>query len=255
MTTSSNNKLLVAACFCKTACAGVQRYGRPDYIAGRIKERIAMLNDLFLFFVHSFVTLFIVIDPILITPIFASLTKAEMPRARLRIALMAAIYSVGILLFFGLAGNALLEHLGVSMAAFRAAMGIILFIMGFRMFFDPDSETQAKTPGPNAAARDNIAFFPLAIPMLAGPGAIATIMLIMGPGTQTLEKGAALFAMIIVFAIAVITMAFASRIGDALGRTGMNAITRILGMLLMALSTQYVFDGVRVGVLEQISGV
>ncbi|MEO1252173.1 MAG: MarC family protein [Pseudomonadota bacterium] len=210
-----------------------------------------MIADLLPAFVTAFVTLFIVIDPILVTPIFASLTKTEPQRERLRIALMAAIYSVAILCFFGFAGNALLHHLGVSMAAFRAAMGIILFIMGFRMFFDPDSETQAKTPGPQASARDNIAFFPLAIPMLAGPGAIATVMLLMGPGVGFYDKAAALSAMAIVLVIAVFMMAFASRIGDALGRTGMNAITRILGMLLMALSTQYVFDGVRVGILEQ----
>lgn len=210
-----------------------------------------MITEILPVFVTAFVTLFIVIDPILVTPIFASLTKTELPRERLRVAFMAAIYSVGILMFFGFAGNALLHHLGVSLAAFRAAMGIILFIMGFRMFFDPDSETQAKTPGPKASARDNIAFFPLAIPMLAGPGAIATIMLVMGPDTQMIEKGAAIIAVVIVLAIAVLMMAFASRIGDALGRTGMNAITRILGMLLMALSTQYVFDGIRVGILEQ----
>lgn len=210
-----------------------------------------MFTDILSTFVTAFVTLFIVIDPILVTPIFASLTKSEPPGARLRIAFMAALYSVAILLLFGFAGNALLHHLGVSMAAFRAAMGVILFIMGFRMFFDPDSEAQSKTPGPNAAARDSIAFFPLAIPMLAGPGAIATIMLLMGPGTGAPEKTAALSAMAVVLAIAVVMMAFAGRIGDVLGRTGMNAVTRILGMLLMALSTQYIFDGVRVGILQQ----
>ncbi|MEE2690588.1 MAG: MarC family protein [Pseudomonadota bacterium] len=212
-----------------------------------------MTTELLSAFVTSFVTLFIVIDPILVTPIFAALAKSETPRARLRIAVMAAVYSVAILVFFGFAGNALLHHMGVSLAAFRAAMGIILFIMGFRMFFDPDSETQAKTPGPKASARENIAFFPLAIPMLAGPGAIATIMLLMGPATPAIDKGAAMLAMVCVLMIAVLVMAFASRIGDALGRTGMNAITRILGMLLMALSTQYVFDGVRVGILEQVA--
>ncbi|MFC2951040.1 MarC family protein [Marinicaulis aureus] len=212
-----------------------------------------MLADILPAFTTAFVTLFIVIDPILVTPIFASVTKHEAPRERLRIAFMAALYSVGILLAFGFAGNATLHHLGVTLDAFRAAMGIILFIMGFRMFFDPDSETQAKTPGPKASARDNIAFFPLAMPMLAGPGAIATVMLLMGPGVSGLDKTAAIIAMVIVLSIAVCMMAFASRIGDALGRTGMNAITRILGMLLMALSTQYVFDGVRVGILEKIS--
>ena len=204
-------------------------------------------------FLTAFVTLFIVIDPILVTPIFASLTKDETPRARLRIAFMAAVYSIIILLAFGFAGNAVLHHMGVTVPAFRAAMGIILFIMGFRMFFNPDGETQAKTPGPKASSRDNLAFFPLAIPMLAGPGAIATIMLLMGPGASAAEKASALISSVIVLAIAVLMMAFASRIGDALGRTGMNAITRILGMLLMALSTQYVFDGIRVGMLERVA--
>ncbi|MDZ7626895.1 MAG: MarC family protein [Parvularculaceae bacterium] len=208
------------------------------------------MDVLFTTFLNAFVTLFIVIDPILVTPIFASLTKEETPRARLRIAFMAALYSIAILSAFGFVGNSVLEHMGVQLASFRAAMGIILFFMGFRMFFDPESETQSKTPGPKASARDSIAFFPLAIPMLAGPGAIATIMLLMGPGSSLIQKGSALAASAIVLGIGVLMMAFASRIGDALGRTGMNAITRILGMLLMALATQYVFDGVRVGILQ-----
>ena len=157
-----------------------------------------MLADLLPAFTTAFVTLFIVIDPILVTPIFASLTKDDAPRERLRIAFMAAVYSVMILVLFGFAGNAMLHHLGVSFEAFRAAMGIILFIMGFRMFFDPDSETQAKTPGPKASARDNIAFFPLAMPMLAGPGSIATVMLLMGPGSDYIHKGATLTAMAVV---------------------------------------------------------
>lgn len=203
-------------------------------------------------FAAAFVTLFIVIDPILVTPIFAALTKHEARPSRIRIALAAALWSGGLLAFFGFAGNALLHHLGVSLDAFRAAMGIILFIMGYRMFFNPDAETDAKTPGPKASSRENIAFFPLAMPMLAGPGAIATIMLMMGPDKTAIEKSAALLAVAFVLAIAVGVMTFASRIGEALGRTGMNAITRLLGMLLMALSAQYVFDGVRGGVLGQV---
>ena len=208
-----------------------------------------MLEPFLAAFATAFVTLFIMIDPILVTPIFAALTKEDSSGERLKVAFMAAVYSAAILGFFGFAGAALLGHLGVSQDAFRAAMGVILFIMGYRMFFDPDAETQAKTPGPKASARENIAFFPLAIPMLAGPGAIATMMLLMGPAKSAPEKAAAIAAATIVLAIAVAMMSFASRIGDALGRTGMNAITRLLGMLLMALSAQYVFDGVRGGVL------
>jgi multiple antibiotic resistance protein len=204
-------------------------------------------------FVTAFVTLFIVIDPIMVTPIFAGLTRADAPRRRLRIAVEAALISAGVLTLFGLVGNATLTHLGISMHAFRTAGGILLFLMGFRMFFEPDSEMAAKTPGPKASARENIAFFPLAVPMLSGPGSIATIMLLMGPDRPFAARGAALLAAYLVLIISVLIMAFASRIGDALGRTGMNVITRLLGMLLMALATQYVFDGVREGVLRVAS--
>ncbi|MBY0422486.1 MAG: MarC family protein [Parvularculaceae bacterium] len=213
----------------------------------------AMIETGFSTFLAAFVTLFIVIDPILVTPIFAGLTKTLDQKARLRIALQAAVIAAGIITLFGFVGHYVLHHLGISMAAFRTAGGVLLFIMGFRMFFDPDSETEAKTPGPKASSRESIAFFPLAIPMLSGPGAIATIMLLMGPDKTIVDKSAALVAAYLVLAISVLIMAFASRIGDALGRTGMNVITRLLGMLLMALSTQYIFDGIRTGILEQVA--
>ena len=203
-------------------------------------------------FLTAFVTLFIVIDPVMVTPIFASLTRKETPAKQRRIALEAAFIAACLLTFFGLAGNVMLHHLGISMAAFRTAGGILLFLMGFRMFFEPDGELEAKTPGPKAASRDNIAFFPLAIPLMAGPGAIASIMLLMGPDQNWIGRGAALSAAYVTLLSGVIIMAFAGKIADALGRTGMNVISRLLGMLLMALSTQYVFDGVRVGILEKI---
>jgi multiple antibiotic resistance protein len=213
-----------------------------------------MLAEFIASFLAAFVTLFIVIDPIMVTPIFAGLTRDDAARARFRVAVEAAVIAAGILTLFGLAGNVMLHHLGISMDAFRTAGGILLFLMGFRMFFEPDSEVAAKTPGPKASARENIAFFPLAIPMLSGPGAIATIMLLVGeePFATPGKTAAALASAYIVLAISVLIMAFASRIGDALGRTGMNVITRLLGMLLMALATQYVFDGVRKGILELV---
>ena len=205
-------------------------------------------------FLAAFVTLFIVIDPIMVTPIYATLTRDEEPKRRRRIALEAAFIAACLLTFFGVAGNVMLHHLGISMAAFRTAGGILLFLMGFRMFFEPDGELEAKTPGPKASSRDNIAFFPLAIPLMAGPGAIATIMLLMGePGASVIERSAALTATYVVLLSGVLIMGFAGKISGALGRTGMNVISRLLGMLLMALSTQYVFDGIRVGMLEQIS--
>lgn len=211
-------------------------------------------------FVAAFVTLFIVIDPIMVTPIFAALTQHDTPKRQRAIALQAVLIAAGVLTFFALAGTAMLHHLGISMAAFRTAGGILLFLMGFRMFFEPDGELEAKTPGPNASARDNIAFFPLALPLLAGPGAIATIMLLMNPesglGRPELvaTQAGALAAVYLTLIIGILIMSLAGNITKALGRTGMNMISRLLGMLLMALSTQYIFDGIRVGILERVGG-
>jgi multiple antibiotic resistance protein len=152
----------------------------------------------------------------------------------------------------------MLKHLGIELASFRAAGGLLLFLIGFRMFFNPDEEVDAKRPGPKASSRDNIAFFPLALPMLAGPGGIATIMLLMNDGAQAYgdqalaAQIAVLAALLVVLAIGVPVMMSSASIARALGRTGMNMISRLLGMLLMALATQYVFDGVRVGILERV---
>lgn len=209
-------------------------------------------------FVESFVTLFIVIDPILVAPLFAALTHGSTQKERRSVAIQATLISLGVLIFFALLGPAMLHHLGIELASFRAAGGLLLFLIGFRMFFNPDDEVDAKRPGPKASARDNVAFFPLALPMLAGPGAIATVMLLMNDakvaaGDDAIyAQSAVLAALGVVLLIGVPVMMSSGSIAKALGRTGMNMISRLLGMLLMALATQYVFDGIRVGILERV---
>lgn len=210
-------------------------------------------------FFASFVTLFIVIDPIMVAPLFAALTHGEEKKSQRQTAIQAATIAALILLGFAFFGSFLLHHLGIDIAAFRAAGGLLLFLIGFRMFFEPDSEMEAKRPGPKASSRDNVAFFPLAIPMLAGPGAIATIMLLMNAQPDAaaadvlITRIAVISATLVTLAIGIVIMMFSSAIANALGRTGMNTVSRLLGMILMALATQYVFDGVRVGILERVN--
>lgn len=209
-------------------------------------------------FFTAFVTLFIIIDPILVAPLFAALTHDSSGKEKRSTAVQAALISAGILSFFALLGPVMLEHLGIELSSFRAAGGLLLFLIGFRMFFDPDEEVEAKRPGPKASSRDNVAFFPLSLPMLAGPGAIATVMLLMNEGTvkfpdaPILAQAGVLAALLSVLAIGVPVMLSSAQIARALGRTGMNMISRLLGMLLMALATQYVFDGIRVGIFERV---
>lgn len=218
-----------------------------------------MLTEFIAAFLTAFVTLFIVIDPIMVTPIFAALTADDDGKTQRKIALAATLIAGGVLTFFGFLGEPMLHHMGITMDAFRAAGGILLFLMGFRMFFNPDEEAAAKKPGPNASARDSIAFFPLALPLLAGPGGIATIMLLMSDnnglinGALVGHKLGVLSAAYITLLIGLVIMCFAGRIAKALGRTGINMISRLLGMLLMALSTQFIFDGIRAGIFEKIA--
>ena len=204
----------------------------------------------------AFVTLFIIIDPVLVAPLFAALTSGDTAREKRKTAINAVLIGGGVLIAFALFGAVLLHHLGIDLASFRTAGGILLFLIGFRMFFDPDEEQEAKRPGPKASARDNVAFFPLALPMLAGPGAIATVMLLMNQAEGNAlipTRLGTLAALVSVLLLAVPILLSSGRIASALGRTGMNMITRLLGMLLMALATQYVFDGIREGVLERVT--
>ena len=206
-------------------------------------------------YVAALVTLFIIVDPVLVAPLFAALTHGEDARAKRRTAVQAVLIAGGVLIAFAFAGAALLGHMGIDLASFRAAGGLLLFLIGFRMFFDPDSQAEAKRPGPKASSRDNVAFFPLALPMLAGPGAIATVMLLMNQDTGPTRFGTragVVAALVTVLVATVPFMLSATRIANALGRTGMNMITRLLGMLLMALAVQYVFDGVREGLLQRV---
>ncbi|MEL6364171.1 MAG: MarC family protein [Pseudomonadota bacterium] len=217
-----------------------------------------MLTTYTSLFLSSFLTLFIVIDPLMATPIFATLTRNDTPARQRAIALQAAVIAAAILTVFGLIGAQILHHLGTSLAAFRASGGLLLFLLGFQMFFEPNKERDAKTPGPKASARENVAFFPVGMPLLAGPGAIATVMLLMQSdapegATATGVKAVVLGAVGITLLIGVGIMSFAGPIANALGRTGQDMVSRILGMLLMAMSTQYIFDGVREGLFEEIS--
>ena len=206
-------------------------------------------------YVAGLVTLFIIIDPVLVAPLFAALTHGDSRKEQRSTAINAVLIAGGVLIAFALFGAVLLHHMGIELASFRAAGGLLLFLIGFRMFFEPDEQAEAKRPGPKASARDNVAFFPLALPMLGGPGAIATVMLLMNQDQGPTRLGTmigTLGALVTVLIVSVPILLSSSRIAGALGRTGMNMITRLLGMLLMALATQYVFDGIREGILERV---
>ena len=195
------------------------------------------------FYITTFVTLFVVIDPIGLAPLFVALTTGNDAPQRRAIALRSLGIAALLLTLFGLFGEAVLGFVGISMPAFRIAGGILLFLTALDMLFERRTE---RRQGQADAAQADPSVFPLATPLIAGPGAIATMILLTG------QTGGDLLALLLVhlvmFGVLTITllMFLASGVLErALGAVGVNVVTRLLGMLLAALSVQFVVDGVR----------
>ena len=199
-------------------------------------------------FVSAFVTFFVVIDPPGCAPIFASLTQGCTPAQRRAMAIRSVLIASGILLFFGLFGEDLLDALGISLAAFRIAGGIMLFLIALEMVFEKRTERRENRANEVNASpeHEDISVFPMAIPMIAGPGSIASIMLLMAR-SEGLERSllvlGALGAILLLTLLALLTAGPLMRL---LGHKMEAMITRILGVILAALAAQFVIDGISV---------
>ena len=187
----------------------------------------------------AFAALFVVIDPIGLAPIFVALTAGMTPRHRRAIAFRATALAAAILVVFALVGEGLLSFLGISMPAFRIAGGLLLFLTALEMLFERRTqrrEGRADAPPPDPSV------FPLALPLTAGPGAIAT-MVLLTDGASPLGTAQAIGVMLAVLAVVLALFLLAAPMERLLGPTGINVTTRLLGMLLAALSVQFVLDG------------
>lgn len=195
-------------------------------------------------YVTAFVTLFVVIDPIGLAPIFIALTPGMDAAQRRRIGFRALVIAAGLMLLFGLAGEAILSGIGISIAAFRIAGGLLLFLTALDMLFERRTERREGQGHPEPEMQDP-SVFPLAMPLLAGPGALATMILLVGQSDGWGHLLMVNLVMLAVLAIAMALFALATPLARALGRTGVMVVTRLLGMLLAALSVQFVIDGIR----------
>jgi len=198
--------------------------------------------------ITAFFTLFVVIDPIGLAPLFVAMTTGMSQRQRLAIATRACLVAAAILTVFGLAGQAILDFIGISLAAFRISGGILLFITALDMLFERRSARREEQSG-GSELEDDPSIFPLAMPLIAGPGAMATMILLASSSDWIVVTGilgVMLFVVFLVFALFML----AAPIEKLLGATGVKVVTRLLGMLLAALSVQFVVDGMRdLGVL------
>ena len=199
------------------------------------------------FAISALLTLFVVVDPVGLTPTFLAVTHGLPRAARRSVALRASLIAVAILIGTALIGDWLFRTLGISLAAFRIAGGLLLFSIAFEMLFGVRMrrEGQAAEQAVEEHVR-NIAAFPLAIPLLAGPGAITATVLLAGRADGNLMLVGLLIAVVVVVAAACfVAFIFAGQIGRLIGMTGNIVLSRLLGVLLAALAVQFVVDGIR----------
>lgn len=191
------------------------------------------------FLISAFTTLFVVIDPIGLVPMFIITTQGHKDRAK--IALRACLIAAGILTLFGFLGDAILGFVGISMPAFRIAGGILLFLTALDMLFDRRIQRRENLDAP-----PDPSVFPLATPLIAGPGAITTMILLIGQAGNDLTGTFAVVGIMLgVVVLVFLLFLTANRLERALGRIGTLVVSRLLGMLLAALAVQFMLDGLR----------
>jgi multiple antibiotic resistance protein len=199
------------------------------------------------FAISALLTLFVVVDPVGLTPTFLAITHGLPRAARRSVALRASLIAGAILIGTALIGDWLFRMLGISLAAFRIAGGLLLFTIAFEMLFGVRMrrEGEAAEQALEEHVR-NVAAFPLAIPLLAGPGAITATVLLAGRADGNLIRLGVLLAVVALVAVACfVAFIFAGQIGRLLGMTGNIVLSRLLGVLLAALAVQFVVDGIR----------
>ena len=198
-------------------------------------------------FLSAFITLFVVLDPPGCAPIYAGLTSGASPAQRRSMAVRACLIAGAILLVFALFGEQLLAALHIELDAFRAAGGIMLFLIALDMVFEKRTqrrEARAEKIRETPEIED-VSVFPMAMPMLAGPGAIASVMLLAGSADGVEEALVVLAALLAVLVLTLLALLAAGPLMRLVGAQVEAVITRLLGVLLAALAAQYVIDGIR----------
>ncbi len=199
------------------------------------------------FLISALVTLAVVVDPLGLVPAFVAITQGLPARSRRSVALRACLIAAAILAGSALIGDWLLRTLSITLPAFRIAGGLLLFSIASEMVFGVRTVRQSRQA--EEAIEEhvrNIAAFPLAIPLMAGPGAItATVLLAGRAGGDPLRLGALLGVIAVVMALCFVVFTLAARIAKLLGTTANVVLSRLLGVLLAALAVQFVIDGVR----------
>ncbi|MCI0400141.1 MAG: MarC family protein [Gammaproteobacteria bacterium] len=195
--------------------------------------------------VNTFILFFVVIDPVSLAPIFSALTFGSSESYKRRMAYKGVAVAGCLLFFFALVGDRLLRYLNITTPAFSIAGGILLFLLAIDMVFVRESGLRTATPSEKAEAehRPDISVFPLAIPMIAGPGSLTTVLLLVGDQGLSAQTLISLLVVLVVLLITLGMLLISPQLTKVLGETGTNVIARVLGIVLAAMAVQFIING------------
>ncbi len=216
-------------------------------LAGLLTEKKSKIVAFYDTILNALVTLMVTIDPPGLAPLFLALTRGMNRSERSQVGLRASIIAFGILTIFAVAGAQILALFGITLGAFRVAGGLLLFWIAFEMIFERRTERKEKS-AEVAITKDhirNVAAFPLAIPLIAGPGAISATILLAGTLSEPTSRVALIGIILVCIAACYVVFLLAERVDRFLGETGRSILTRLLGVILAALAVQFVADGIR----------
>ena len=197
------------------------------------------------FWITCFTTLFFIVNPFAAVPLFLSLTAKHGPAKRIRIARHASLWCGAILLVFAAAGSWILGLFGISLPALRTGGGIILLLVALDMVRARRSTQETPEEMKSAATRDEISLTPLAMPILSGPGAISTVIVLMGSAHGAGQVAAVLVSVALVALLTYVILRLAEPLYRVMGDSGNRALMRLMGLLLAALAAQFILDGLK----------
>ena len=202
------------------------------------------LSDLVLYFAYAFTTIFVIVNPVEATLVFVTLTSSLNASEKSHIYRRTTLVAFALAILFALGGNAILRLFGITVDSLRVAGGILLFLVAIDMLRGVRQQkkvTEAELLDANQ--REDVSIFPLAIPLLTGPGAITTVVVLMGAATNLTEKSLVLLAIVLTFLATFVILKFSEYIDQALGITGIMVMTRIMGLILGAVAVNFVALG------------
>jgi len=203
------------------------------------------MNEFGQFAFITFTSVLFIIDPIAVVPTYLVITQDETPEQRRKTARRATIAAAILLVLFGVSGRLIFRAFGITLPAFRIAGGLILWLVAMDMLRGQRTTQEGTEEIGEGRAKDDVAFTPLAVPMLAGPGAISTVMVLAGQARSIPEYVVVYGSVVLTCAIAWMTLRTGDRLLTKLGQTGIRVVTRIMGLLLAAVAVQFVITGVR----------